>query len=207
MSGFHEVSFPFRIALGAVGGPERRTEIVPLVSGREERNTPWQHSRRRWDVAPGVQSLADADALIAFFEARRGPLHGFRFRDPFDHKSCAPNRDPAPLDQVIGTGDGVQTQFALTKTYAHGGHDWTRPVTKPVEASVRAAVDGVESAISCDAATGVISFAVPPAAGMPVTAGFIFECPARFDTDRLDFQRDHVEAATLSRLPILELIG
>lgn len=206
MSVFHEVSFPFRIALGAVGGPQRRTEIVPLVSGREERNTPWQNSRRRWDAAPGVQSLDDAHALIAFFEARRGPLHGFRFRDPLDHKSCAPSAAPDPLDQVVATADGIMTQFSLSKTYEQGGASWTRTITKPVAGSVRAAVGGVETPISCDTATGVITFSSPPPAGAAITAGFQFECPARFDTDRLEFHRDLVEAAVLSRLPVIELM-
>lgn len=207
MSLFHEVSFPFRIALGAVGGPERRTEISPLVSGREERNTPWHNSRRRWDAAPGVQSLDDAHALIHFFEARRGPLHGFRFRDPFDHKSCDPSATPGPLDQVIASADGVTREFALQKTYEQGGASWVRSITKPVAGSVRAAIDGEGAAISCDPATGLIDFASPPPAGATISAGFQFECPARFDTDRLEFQRDLVAAATLSRLPIIELLG
>ena len=41
MSAFHEVVFPLSIARGAIGGPERRTEIVTLANGREERNSPW----------------------------------------------------------------------------------------------------------------------------------------------------------------------
>jgi uncharacterized protein (TIGR02217 family) len=51
---FDDVRFPTVIARGAVGGPERRTEIVALVSGHEERNTPWADSRRRYDVGYGI---------------------------------------------------------------------------------------------------------------------------------------------------------
>ena len=43
---FDDVRFPTAIARGASGGPERRTEIVTLSNGAEERNSPWQHSRR-----------------------------------------------------------------------------------------------------------------------------------------------------------------
>ena len=33
MNGFHDILFPLDIALGARGGPERRTQIVELASG------------------------------------------------------------------------------------------------------------------------------------------------------------------------------
>ena len=45
---FHEVRFPASLSFGSIGGPERRTEIVTLANGFEERNTPWAHSRRGW---------------------------------------------------------------------------------------------------------------------------------------------------------------
>ena len=43
---FHAVRFPAGISLGASGGPERRTEIVVLGSGAEERNSRWADSKR-----------------------------------------------------------------------------------------------------------------------------------------------------------------
>ena len=43
---FHEIRFPLAISLGGQGGPERRTEIVTLGSGRERRNARWAHARR-----------------------------------------------------------------------------------------------------------------------------------------------------------------
>jgi len=39
---FHEVRFPDNISRGARGGPERRTQVVELVSGDEERNASCQ---------------------------------------------------------------------------------------------------------------------------------------------------------------------
>jgi uncharacterized protein (TIGR02217 family) len=44
---FHEERFPETLSFGAIGGPERRTDVVTLTNGFEERNTPWAHSRRR----------------------------------------------------------------------------------------------------------------------------------------------------------------
>jgi hypothetical protein len=71
---FHEVRFPDNISRGARGGPERRTQIVELASGDEERNASWANSRRRYDVAYGIRRADDLAAVVAFFEARNGRL-------------------------------------------------------------------------------------------------------------------------------------
>ena len=84
---FHEVRFPDNISRGARGGPERRTQIVELASGDEERNASWANSRRRYDVAYGIRRADDLATVVAFFEARNGRLHGFRFKDWGDYKS------------------------------------------------------------------------------------------------------------------------
>ncbi|WP_203294241.1 DUF2460 domain-containing protein [Maricaulis parjimensis] len=205
MNAFHEIRFPFALALGASGGPQRRTEITTLVSGREARNTPHADSRRRWDAGPGLKSLDDVDTLLAFFEARRGALHGFRFRDPLDNRSCKPSQAPQSTDQVLGTGDGVATQFQLVKHYESGGERWTRTIHKPVDGSVVVAVDGVEAAFSIDLTTGLVTLDAVPSAGAVVTAGFAFDCPVRFETDRLDIALDAIGAGR-AHVPLIELI-
>jgi uncharacterized protein (TIGR02217 family) len=78
---FHDIRFPTTIAFHSSGGPERKTEIVTLGSGFEERNAVWANSRRRYDVGYGVKTLDDLHAVIAFFEARLARLYGFRFKD------------------------------------------------------------------------------------------------------------------------------
>src|SRR5690606_5919399 len=137
---FHEVRFPDDISRGARGGPERRTQIVELASGDEERNASWANSRRRYDVAYGIRRADDLAAVVAFFEARNGRLHGFRFKDWADFKSCLPSQVPSATDQQIGTGDGTTTQFQLVKCYTSGAQSWTRSIAKPVTGSVRVAL-------------------------------------------------------------------
>ncbi|MCG8441001.1 MAG: DUF2460 domain-containing protein [Caulobacterales bacterium] len=209
MSAFHEVSLPLPLALGAVGGPERRTEIVGLASGREERNSPWAFSRRRWDVGVALSTLDELAGLIAFFEARRGPLHGFRFRDPVDHRSSLPSAAPGPLDQPLGTGDGAATQFQLTKRYESGGAIADRPIVKPTAGSARVAVDSVEALegpdFTVDATTGLVTFNTPPVAGAALTAGFTFDTPVRFEAERLDINLDTFNAGDAPAVPIVEL--
>ena len=137
---FHEVRFPDNISRGARGGPERRTQIVELASGDEERNASWANSRRRYDVAYGIRRADDLAAVISFFEARNGRLHGFRFKDWGDHKSCLPSGTPSPTDHAIDSGDGTTTAFQLVKRYASGAQSWTRTIAKPVAGSVRIAL-------------------------------------------------------------------
>jgi uncharacterized protein (TIGR02217 family) len=199
---FHEVRLPARLAFGSTGGVERRTEVVTLASGFERRSTPWAHGRRRYLIGAGLRSLDDAAALIAFFEGRRGRLHGFRFRDFADFKSCAPSGVVSPIDQPLGAGDGEAAVFALAKTYA----DLARPIAKPAAGTVRAAVDGVETgAFTVDSTTGLVTFDVSPAAGAALTAGFEFDTPVRFDADRIDVTLESFEAGRIVAAPLIEL--
>ena len=199
---FHEVRLPARLAFGSTGGVERRTEVVTLASGFERRSTPWAHGRRRYLIGAGVRSLDDAAALIAFFEGRRGRLHGFRFRDFADFKSCTPNGVISPTDQPLGTGDGDTASFALAKRYA----DLARPIAKPVENTVRVAIDGAETtAFTLDATTGRVTFDEAPPDGAVLAAGFEFDTPVRFDTDRIDVTLETFEAGRVVAVPLVEL--
>jgi len=206
---FHDVRFPTAISRGATGGPERRTEIVTLGSGREERNQRWSDSRRRYDAGYGVRGVDDLHAVIAFFEERRGRLHAFRWKDWSDYKSCPPLQTPAATDQEIGTGDGTTADFQLGKAYGASFAPWTRAITKPVAGTVLVSVDGLAQAegvaFTVDYAAGVITFASPPANGAAITAGFEFDVPARFDTDRLAVSLEHVSHGDIPNIPIVEV--
>jgi uncharacterized protein (TIGR02217 family) len=211
VSAFHEVRWPIALALGTSGGPERRTEIVALASGAEERNSPWAQSRRRYDVGGALRSIDDIHAALAFFEARKGRLHGFRFRDPMDWKSCPPLKTPSALDQPLGVGTGAQASFALSKRYGDAGGFSLRPIAKPVAGTVMIAVAGAAKTegthFTLDAATGIVTFlpgAVPPA-GAAVTAGFEFDTPVRFDADRLEIAHDAFAAGRAVSAPLVEI--
>lgn len=206
---FHEVSFPVSVALGATGGPERRTEIVAIASGREVRNARWADSHRRYDAGSGVKTLDDLHTVIAFFEERRGRLHGFRFRDRADWKSCAPGATPAATDQRIGTGDGSTKTFALVKRYGSTFAPWDRRIGKPVAGSVLVAVAGTPlsgGAFTVDAAAGTVTLTTAPAAGAAVTAGFQFDVPVRFDTDALTIDLSGFAAGEIPSIPLVEVL-
>jgi uncharacterized protein (TIGR02217 family) len=209
MNGFHEILFPLDIALRSAGGPQRRTDIVALGSGREERNARWAHSRRRYDAGYGVKTLEALSEVVAFFEERRGMLYGFRWRDRLDHSSGA--GEVTAADQVIGTGDGTTAAFQLVKTYGSIHAPYQRPIVKPVAGSVRVAVDGIEKTedtdFSVDATTGVVTFLAGhiPATGKAVTAGFLFDVPVRFDTDYLEVDLSAFAAGAIPKIPLVEI--
>lgn len=211
MSGFHEVRFPIEIARGARGGPERLTQVVTLASGREIRNSRWAHSRRRYDAGFGIRTLDALASIVAFFEERRGRLYGFRWRDRLDWKSCAPSEQPAVGDQQIGIGDGVTRVFQLGKLYGGLHAPYVRRITKPVSGSVIVAVNGIvqeqPSVVSCDHATGSLTFAVghAPVAGALVSTGFAFDVPVRFDLDMIEVDLSAFEAGDIPKIPIVEI--
>jgi uncharacterized protein (TIGR02217 family) len=117
---------------------------------------------------------------------------------------------PRPTDQLIGAGDGAARTFQLVKRYGAGASAFVRTIAKPVAGTVRVAVQGVESPgahYSVDVKTGVVTFAagaVPPA-GAAVTAGFEFDVPVRFDTDRLTIDLAAFQAGDIPSIPLIEI--
>ncbi|GHG87327.1 DUF2460 domain-containing protein [Pseudodonghicola xiamenensis] len=206
---FHEVRFPASLSFGSAGGPERRTDIVTLANGYEERNTPWAHARRRYDAGLGMRSLDDIETLIAFFEARMGQMYGFRWKDWSDYKSARARAEVRFDDQVIAQGDGATVDFQLAKTYRSGAFSYQRPISKPVAGSVRIGLeqDELQEAVdyTVDTGTGLITFAHPPGIGQDVTAGFEFDVPVRFDTDSIQTSVASFQAGDVPNVPVVEV--
>jgi uncharacterized protein (TIGR02217 family) len=212
LAAFHDVRFPLDLALGASGGPVRRTEIIALASGHEQRNQRWSRSRRRYDAGFAVRTIGQLQEILAFFEARGGRLHSFRFRDPLDGQSSPHGSPITPLDQLIGTGTGSQASFQLVKNLPGQAPASGRAITKPVPGSVRIAVGGTERSagthFSVDHLTGIVSFLAGsvPAQGARVTAGYAFDIPVRFDTDEIRVSLIAFEAGEVPSIPIVEVL-
>lgn len=206
---FHEVQFPANLSFGALGGPQRRVDVVTLANGYEERNTPWAHSRRVYDAGLGLRSLDDVEAVIAFYEARYGQMYGFRWKDWSDYKSSLPSAEIDRADQQIALGDGVTTQFQLIKTYRSGGHTYARPIAKPVAGSVILAVeqDDKQETVdyTIDNATGMITFFDAPDPDTRVFAGYEFDVPVRFDSDSLLTNIASFHAGQVPDIPVREV--
>lgn len=206
---FHEVRFPAALSFGALGGPERRTDIVTLSNGFEERNTPWAQSRRRYDAGLGLRALDDVDEVLSFFEARRGQMYGFRWKDWADFKSCKPSAKTHHEDQLIGIGAGDQHVFKLSKVYKSGPSSYSRPISKPVNGSIQVAIAGdilqESQHFDVDYATGEITFLRAPDRDLEITAGFEFDVPVRFDTGGIQTSVANFQAGDVPSIPVVEV--
>lgn len=182
--------FPDRLAYGSSGGPEFRTSIVQTVSGHEARNGDWQYPRWKYDCSTAILTEEDFYDVYEHFLAVQGALHGFRFLDPFDHKSCDSVTAPTALDQVITAIEGSTTQYQLEKTYTRGAFTLSRKILKPIDGTILIADNGVTLAegpsadYEIDYTTGIVTFAAAPTG--PVTWGGEFHVPVRFLEDYFD---------------------
>jgi uncharacterized protein (TIGR02217 family) len=202
-TGFHEGRLPVPIGVGASSGPQWQTETLVFESGKEARNGRWSAPRQRWDLVTPPLQRPVFEQLQTFYNARMGRLYGFRYRDPFLNSSAPGRGGRSAIDQELGTGDGDRTSFQLRISSDGSG----RRVLKPDPGSILLALDGElqTSGWAADETTGWIEFDVPPPLGAIVTAGFDYDWPVRFDTDRLDVTFDQIGAGRVVHLPLIEL--
>ena len=111
---------------------------------------------------------------------------------------------PRPQDQLLGVGNGLTARFRLCKHYA-GPEPQRRLITRPRAESVVVSVGGVASASWALEPGGWIVFDQAPAAGAEVRAGFYFDVPVRFASDRLDITGAAFAAGEAPSVPLVEI--
>jgi uncharacterized protein (TIGR02217 family) len=192
MMSFEEIQFPTDISYGATGGPIFMTDVVATVSGHEQRNSKWSQSRAKYNVASGVKTESQWQALIAFFRARRGMAVGFRFKDWSDYKAVS-----QPLKSLGGN------DYQLVKRYVSGSAVYEREITKPVAGSVKLYANSIlqTSGWSINTATGVITTSISGT----LTVDLEFDVPVRFDTDEMAISVDSFDAGNWSSIPLIEV--
>jgi uncharacterized protein (TIGR02217 family) len=194
---FSDLIFPTDISFDSAGGPEFSTEINTLSGGAEKRNQNWIYPRERWNVAYGIKTQSLLQTLQAFFMIHRGMARGFRFKNHDDYTATG---------SFLGNGDGVETDFQMSKRYSYGGETYDRKIVKPVSGTVSIYIDSaVQGAgFTIDYTTGIVSFSSAPGSGEVVTADFEFHIAARFETDYLPTQLSTYQARSTT-VPIVEL--
>lgn len=205
MEAFDDVLYPFPLGRSTAVAPEFSTSVSVTASGHERRNSVWTDARVHFDVGSGIRSEEELSELIAFFRARRGAAKGFRITDPFDHSSNGMTGTPTMSDQLLGIGDGQQADFQLVKSYGSGPDPQIRPITRPRHDTLLVSVGGTPSLDWTIGATGLLSFAVAPAEGAEVRAGFLFDVPVRFAEDRIDISGVNFTAGEAPSIPLIEL--
>lgn len=202
---FHDIRFPDRIAEGAEGGPEFSTSIIISSGGHEQRVANWSVARGRWNVGTGLQDASDYATLLAFFRARQGRLHAFRFKDWSDFEMPR---------QTIGTTDGADATWQIFKRYTSGGVNSDRTITRPVSGTVQVWVNNAAITLGSGAgefqvnlSTGVITLgsALTATTGHAIEVACEFDVPARFDTDSLPLNLQAFEIGQWPDVPVMEI--
>lgn len=171
---------------GWEGGAEFKTQIVELMNGREKRNAEWSQARHRYSAPFNNISKEAYREIKQMHVVCRGQLHAFLFHDVLD--------DRAEME-VFGIGDGVRTQFQLTKTSTVAGVSYTRAVYAPDYSTFEVRVAGaVTTAYTLDEARGVITFDAPPADSALLRWSGNFFVWVRFAEDYLPFTLDNPNA-------------
>jgi uncharacterized protein (TIGR02217 family) len=171
--------FPDDVAQGAAGGPGYSTEVAVTFGGAESRNINWAAARGEWEVATGIKTAADYDAVLDFFRMCRGRAHGFRFKDWSDYAVAAP-------DGVLVLVSG--SVYQMKRRYGSGATVEDRVITKPVQGTVTVTRTraGVTTTIAptINYTTGGVTVAGHVDGDVYAWAGE-FDVPVRFDTDKL----------------------
>ncbi len=185
--------FPELSTFGTSGGTDWNTTIVEQDSGLEQRFIRWPVGRHQYDIAGAIRTNSEFEAVRDFHWIAQGRGNYFRFKDWLDYKTAdsVTATDSLLLDAngLPAQGDGVSTEFYLSKTYSVGASSLYRPIVLPIEATVLVAIDGVPQATpgdyTLDATTGKITFTTPPLAATVLTNGCEFDVPCRFNADFL----------------------
>lgn len=182
-----------------ISTPRFNTTITGVSSGAEKANQNWANPLHRFRVPEAVTCMEALEAILSQWFVMGGPFHTWPWRDPLDFASASleiPNEAPtvSRTDQPIGIGDGVRTQWQLVKTYTAGPYAYTRDIVLPVDGSVLVGIDGdapgdvdpVDGgpyAASVEREGGTITITPAPDAGLVITAGYLFDCCVRFESD------------------------
>ena len=183
--------------------PYFSTIVDEAVGGQEVRIPNYPYPLTQFELPINVADLTTGDmqSLEGFFEARGGPWDSFLYWDPTDNYTVANSifaghALPATGLNVIGTGDGVKTQFQLFRQRGSGTRpifdvngitaSYAPPLTTPY---VNVWVNGVSSSAWTINGSGLITFTAgyAPANGYVVAADFAYFYRVRFSEDMLNF--------------------
>ena len=114
---------------------------------------------------------------------------------------CGERRAPVHLGAALAGDEGLD-DAVFERMERH--HD--QPAAGKLRPDdVIVAVDGVAIVTGWALSGGSILFDVPPAEGARVTAGFRFDVPVRFESDRLDISGHRPDAGDIAHVPLIEV--
>jgi uncharacterized protein (TIGR02217 family) len=162
----------FGVNYGAIATLKFKTRIIRKGNGTEQRISKWRKFLLDFQVGDRTLDRAELEVLQRFIATVRGKFKTFRFKNWLDFKA---------VNQAIATGNGVITQFQLTKTYGFT-NPLTINITLPVEGTLSITVAGVDNFTwVCDYETGILSFSPAPTGAIVATYQFDVLCSLSVD--------------------------
>lgn len=194
---FKNILFPLSISVKSSGGIEFATTISKTTSGVEFRNGLSTFPTVKYNIASGIRSNKDIEAISTIFRICEGRLHSFLFQDPIDFKVINEELIPINLDK---------TQFQFAKKYKYSDIEIVRNITKPDAKTCKFYINNIETfAYSLDEFTGILTLNAPLPENAILTADFNFFIEVRFDTDFLNIEISNINSGIIQELSLIEV--
>lgn len=172
------VTFPPRIALGALRDSNWSTTVIKTFGGYTKRNQNWSRAQHQWDLSFAVRTVSDYRLIESHFHQVRGQAYSFRFKDYLDFQVAAE-------DSVCTLVSG--SIYQLGREYG-GTNTFTRTITRPKTGTCTfyRLRSGVTSTITptVDYDTGRITVSGHVGGDVYTWAGE-FDVPCRYASDSL----------------------
>jgi uncharacterized protein (TIGR02217 family) len=199
--------FPTCPAYGFRADPFILVKIIAREGGFELVDRKWDQARRQYDGTPlGDRAQEDIEEVLYFWLAVGGMAGRFRFKDFTDYKSSRVGEAIAATDQPLQELDTSPLTYQLVKQYTSGGLTHTRPIRRPVGATLLVSneVGDEQTDWTLDEATGILTPG-PGFDGVPEAAGFEFEVLCRFnDSFSPQIVNHEIQSAEVSLIEVRE---
>lgn len=192
MSEYLRAYIPACEGYGWDGGPEHRTNIVQLRSGRERRNAAWTQPQHFFSLPFNNISQPQYAPIKMMHMNRRGRWGVFLYMDRSDYLAD---------DDLFAVANAGQSTFQLAKWSIVEGVSYYRHVTalyepgdggSAAESDIQITVNGGSApAYTLDRDRGLVIFDSPLSGGEELRWFGAFSLWVRFDNDRLPFSIDN----------------
>lgn len=162
------------LSFNSVKEPEFFTNKVTAANGRELRykyiDSPQYNFQLEYEFLRDLPNKRELKKLAGFFMSLYGVWDSFLFLDP---------DDSIAINMQFGLGDGVTTQFQLTRTFGNFTEDVFNVVITAIDPAISFTVDN----------KGLITFSEAPEVGIPLywSGKYYFVC--RFKDDGMDLEK------------------
>lgn len=163
-----------------------KTDIVPMMNGRERRNAAWAFKKMQFSASYAMLTPEAQEEVVSAFYAADAQLLLFRFRDHGDYRVVN--------SPIVGSIEGQSNAVQLTKRYTFGPKFADR-VVQAVNKCIVKTPGGVEFPGTFSSTLGTFDPSGNWGAGVYTWSG-TFDCWVRFNSDEFDVTMQTLDIAT-----------